>query len=72
MINLYSLQHKLKNEKYATEYLNNISFHRMDSWYTIENINHGGKVKSTLKFGYYFNEPIFKQSLHCNEGSFKN
>jgi hypothetical protein len=39
---------------------NNISFHRKDSWYTIENINHGGKVKSTLKFGYYFNEPIEK------------
>ena len=26
MINLYSLQHKLRNEKYATEYLDNISF----------------------------------------------
>ena len=26
MINLFSLQHKLRNEKNATEYLNNISF----------------------------------------------
>ena len=33
MINLYSLQHKLRNEKYATEYLDNISFEKIEEQY---------------------------------------
>ena len=34
MINLFSLQHKLRNEKNATEYLNNISFEKIDEQFS--------------------------------------
>ena len=33
LINLYSLQYKLRNEKYATEYLDNLSFEKIEEQY---------------------------------------
>ena len=48
MINLYSLQHKLRHEKNSTEYLDNISFENIEEQFLKFNENPKKENKKML------------------------
>ena len=69
MINLYILQHKLRNEKYATEYLDNISFEKIEEQFLKINEKPKTENKKVINNSDVYSE--IKKCLEClNETRF--